>query len=276
MKILKKEFGGKSIADVLPMHINTFLTRLHTERSSFSKLNKCRTMLIQIFEAAEVNALIVRNPARHSKQIKGRTGLSLEKDKKKDSFSPEEIDTLMEQLPHNMTGNSIRLLLGAGLRVQELLALTKDDISEDGSWIQINKAVKTVDGKSLLGPPKNNTSNRTVPIPVDYRQYALYVCEHGSRPFLWKSSKPGIPYGVSSFRKVFKSALEGIDGVRKLSPHCCRHTYITQLQAKGVSMENIARLAGHTRISTTDGYLHVSLETLGNAVNALNMGKPAP
>jgi site-specific recombinase XerD len=35
-------------------------------------------------------------------------------------------------------------------------------------------------------------------------------------------------------------------------------------------MEQIARLAGHTRISTTDGYLHTDIETLMNAVSVLN------
>jgi site-specific recombinase XerD len=35
-------------------------------------------------------------------------------------------------------------------------------------------------------------------------------------------------------------------------------------------MENIARLAGHSKINTTDGYLHTSLETLARAVSVLN------
>ena len=35
-------------------------------------------------------------------------------------------------------------------------------------------------------------------------------------------------------------------------------------------MEQIARLAGHSRISTTDGYVHTDIETLSNAVAVLN------
>ena len=69
---------------------------------------------------------------------------------------------------------------------------------------------------------------------------------------------------------MYYKTLETVPGVRKLTPHCCRHTYITRLQAKGVPMEFIARLAGHSDIMTTDGYAHTSLTTLAEAVSALD------
>ena len=58
--------------------------------------------------------------------------------------------------------------------------------------------------------------------------------------------------------------------MRKLSPHCCRHTYITRLEAEGVPVQIIARLAGHTSIDTTVGYTHTELSTLADAVAHLN------
>lgn len=270
LKLLNSQFGFMPIADILPMHINKYFGKLLKSCCSASKINKCRSMLIQIFDSACANGIVSRNPARFANQVKDKTGMLPTMENAKDSFTPEEQSLLMEKLPDSIHGNSIRLLLGTGVRVQELLALTTDDIAEDGSWISIEKAVKTVNGKSILGPTKNHTSVRVIPVPDDYRPSAMYLREHGSKPFVWKSRKTGVPYGVSSFRKVYYTALKHIPGVRKLPPHCCRHTYITRLQSKGVSMENIARLAGHSKISTTDGYLHISLETLGNAVAALN------
>lgn len=58
--------------------------------------------------------------------------------------------------------------------------------------------------------------------------------------------------------------------MRPLSPHCCRHTYVTMLQAGGVPMETIAALTGHADIKTTEGYLHQSVPALAKAVEALN------
>ena len=75
-------------------------------------------------------------------------------------------------------------------------------------------------------------------------------------------------------RRRFYTALKNVGQVRKLSPHCCRHTYVTMLQANGVPMETIAALTGHSDIKTTEGYLHQSADTLAKAVEVLN-GKAA-
>ena len=48
-----------------------------------------------------------------------------------------------------------------------------------------------------------------------------------------------------------------MDGVRVLTPHCCRHTYVSQLQALGVSIETIKSIVGHADIDMTRHYLHV-------------------
>lgn len=41
--------------------------------------------------------------------------------KSKETFTAEEVKILMSEFPHDRTGNSIRLMLGAGMRTQELL-----------------------------------------------------------------------------------------------------------------------------------------------------------
>ena len=53
----------------------------------------------------------------------------------------------------------------------------------------------------------------------------------------------------------------------------CIEEFSSNLEKKGVPMEQIARLAGHSRITTTDGYLHTDMATLSNAVAVLNENK---
>ncbi len=268
LNILEEHFGKHKLIDIIPLEINKFYRKM-MKIYSISYLRKFRAMLIQIFDFADDNGIISRNPARHSMNIKG----SQYKKKTKEVFTEEEISILMKELPDNLTGNSIRLLLGTGMRTQELLALTKDDIASDGSTITINKAVKTVNGKPELGPPKNQTSDRIIPVPDDYTCYALYLREHGSQPFLWTLSYKSALCGVGTFRRKYVKTLKSIDKVRILKPHCCRHTYITRLQAKGIPMETISRLAGHSKTETTNNYLHISIDTLTKAVKALNSEK---
>lgn len=267
LKTVKAHFGSRPIQDIRLMDVNRFLTDLHEEGYSLSKINKCKAMLIQIFSYAEDNEKIPKNPALRAKVIRDTTEIAPQK---KDAFRLDEIRTLMRDLPDDLLGNSIRTLLISGLRVQELLALTPEDIAEDGSWIDVNKAIKMVDGIPVLGPPKSKKSRRIIPIPAAYRCHVRAIREQGGKAFLWASNRPDLLYSVKLFRKKYYAALRQIPGVRRLSPHCCRHTYITSLEAEGVPLQLIARLAGHSHVDTTVGYTHTELDTLSQAVAALN------
>lgn len=269
-KLLVHLFGNASIKDILPMHISNAINRLVKDGYSKSQITKCRAMLIQIFDAAEDNNLIARNPARKTKPVKDTAMASFSLEPQKDAFTEAECELLFAHLPEDLLGHSIRLILLTGLRIQELIALTADDITEDGALLNINKAIKIVDGKPMLGPTKSKRSTRRVPVPCRGRESAIYLRIHGHTPFIWSPSVAKPLYSIGSFRKRFYTAIQKIEGVRRLPPHSCRHTYITMLQAKGVPMENIARLAGHTDIATTDVYLHVSAEQLQKAVEVLS------
>ena len=272
LRILQDEFGARKLMDILPLEIEDFLKGLKGVRSD-SQISKCRAMLIQIYDAADANGLVLRNPARQAKKVKRkrRVGVPVSALKgKKDAFTDEEVATIIREHPDDLMGNSICLLLGTGMREQELLALTADDIAEDGSWLTVNKAVQTVNGRSVLGPPKSESGNRIIPVPTDYRQYAVFLREHGGSPFLWTRSQKNDLYSIRSFQKRFATVIGKMNGVRPLTPHCCRHTYVTRLQAKGIPMETIARLAGHSRIETTDKYLHTPKDVLRSAVSVLN------
>jgi len=268
LKTLKEHFKDSSIQSIQLMDINAFLTNLHKEGYSLSKISKCKAMLIQIFSYAEDNNLVPKNPALKAKVIRNLD--EAEAETAKDAFHDDEILILMECLQDDLLGNSIRVLLISGIRVQELLALTPEDIAEDGSTISITKAIKMVDGRPVLGPPKSKKSRRVVPIPEDYRPYVLKLREQGGSAFIWCSGRENLLYDVQCFRKKYYRALEAIPDVRKLSPHCCRHTYITRLEANGVPMQLIARLVGHKSVDTTVGYTHTELTTLSDAVSSLN------
>ena len=266
LKLLKAFFDYMVLSEIKPQHINSFMTKLLKEGCSLSKISKCRSMLIQIFDAAENNGLILKNPARKAKAIRTQST----EDTGKDAFSYEEVALLKKYLRNDLLGNSIRLLLGSGLRVQELLALRPEDIAEDGSEICVNKAIKMVDGKPTIGPPKSKRSCRTVPIPEDYRPYAVYLRTHGGKSYIWTSTWKSLLYSVGTFRNKYYAALKRVPGVRKLGPHCCRHTYVTHLEANQVPLAEIARLVGHSTVSTTNRYPHISSETLERAVSTLN------
>ncbi len=269
LKLLNKAFGQLRLTDIKTVQVNQFINELESQGYSASQISKCRSLLIQILDVAEADDLVVKNYARRA----FRTTKQLSKSQRaheKDSFTPQEVEILLADLPNNLLGNSIRLMLVTGLRLQELLALTPRDIAEDGSWVQVNKAVKMVDGIPKLGDPKSHTSRRVVPIAPKYREISCWLRENGGQAFLWCAPRQeNLLYSTGTVRRKYYRLLEKHPNVRRLSPHCCRHTYVTLLQRQGVPMETIARLTGHTDIKTTGNYLHISDDTLASAVTAL-------
>lgn len=270
-RILKEYFRNTPVGDIRALDINHFMDHLLRRKVSKSYMAKCRAMLIQIFDYAEANQLISINPARKAKRIKDKGDAKLQANvQTKDAFTPEEQEFIRKGVQDDLMGHSICVLLGTGLRAQELLALQPADIAEDGSSLSITKAIKMTDGVPYLGPPKSDRGRRIVPIPEKYRADALYLRNHSGPSYIGTSQRESGLFDVGAFRNRYYRYIKKIPGVRPLSPHSFRHTYISTLEQKGIPMEQIARLAGHSRITTTDGYLHTDLGTLTNAVAVLN------
>ena len=251
LRILKEYFSRKKLADIKPFDIEKMLKTLYHDGRSVSTLTQCRGMMFQIMNKAEANDLIRKNPVRYAEKMHYR-----EPPKRKDAFTAEEISILMERLPNNRIGLSIRLMLGTGMRTQELLALEPRHIEPDGSVIHIEQAINMHKGTAVVGMPKSRDSYRSIPIPESLRWCAVALRETDKK-FIWEAGKKDNPCNPSHFRKQFKEALAAIPEVKQLTPHCCRHTYVSQMQALGVDLSTIQSIVGHADVDMTKHYLHV-------------------
>ena len=75
--------------------------------------------------------------------------------------------------------------------------------------------------------------------------------------FIWEKRKKDTPCNPTNFQDEFRETLEKIEGVRQLTPHSCRHTYVSQMQALGVDLSTIQSIVGHADVDMTQHYLHV-------------------
>lgn len=267
LKTLKTYFGSKPICKIKQMDVNRFFDSLVERGLSKSTISKCRSMLLQIFSAAQDNDLVLKNPVIRAKKVKAKKRVYQKK-----AYTAKEIQRIRAFLPDSLLGHSILALIGTGMRVQELLALQKEDIAPDGSSVCINKAVKMAYREPLLGCTKSEHGTRMIPVSAQFRSDLQYLYEHAGKKFVWTSARDSGLYTVEEFRNRYKTAMNKIPGVPYYPPHCCRHTYITSLQAKGVPMDMIRVLAGHEDSSTTLDYTHTSFETLQALIASLDKG----
>ena len=249
--MLKEGFYHRPLTVIRPIDIENFLKGMRRDGRSDSYISKARGMLYQIFQKAEANDLVRRNPVRLAEKMRA-TGTA----KRKEAFTTAEVAHLMKVLPDDRMGLSIRLLLGTGMRMQELLALEPQFIEEDGSVIHIRQAVKVVKGTVSIGSPKSKDSIRDIPVPLNVRSCAIKLRDTTDQ-FIWESPKTGLPCNPTHFRDVFRKSLEEAGDVRLLTPHSCRHTYVSQMQALGVDIQTIQSIVGHADTEMTEHYLHV-------------------
>lgn len=181
LKILVGAFGPRKLGSIKPLDVEQLLKGLRADGKSDSYLTKCRGMLYQIMHKAEANDLIRKNPVRFAEKMKAHKPV-----KRKEAFTQEEVKILMEQLPDNKVGHTIRLMLATGMRTQEVLALEPQHIEPDGSCIHIRQAVNMVKGKPHIGPPKTVNSVRDVPVPPSVRPCAVFLREQAGQ-FIWDS-----------------------------------------------------------------------------------------
>ena len=261
---LKEKIGDRPVNTIKAMDIEELLREFRKDGKSDSYVAKARGMLYQIMNKAEANELIRRNPVACAEKMRANKPMEA-----KEAFNADEVKRLMQGLPHDKFGDSIRLMLGTGIRMQELLALEPRLIEEDGSVIHIRQAVKTVSGRVEIGPTKSRDSLRDVPIPEGLRSMVISLRETEDT-YIFQSPNKEQPFDPKHYRDKFKQYVSAVKGVRVLTPHSCRHTYVSQMQALGVDLATIQSMVGHADLDMTQYYLHVQNPVKQKAVDVFD------
>lgn len=238
-------------------------------------LNEIKMTASQILNFAIANRVTDYNCAMAVKIPKGATKST------RRALSDEE-QRWINDTPHRAQ-TSAMIMMYAGLRRGELLALSWQDIDLEQRTIKITKAVEYVGGKpNIKQSGKTEAATRTVFIP---QRLAVYLkgCEKAFG--LVCTNKKGGLMSETAWRRLWDSYLDDLNikygdwenciqtnGKRpskysptkkpfiipKITPHWLRHTYITMLYMAGVDVLTAKEQAGHSDIKTTmEIYTHL-------------------
>ena len=162
---------------------------------------------------------------------------------------------------------AFQVLYWSGIRLGEMLALTKEDIDLESKTISIDKTYQVVNKKELVTSPKTAKSNRTIIIPnflveeiKDFYEM-LPPMETTQRIFCMVSK--------SSLHRNIKRGAEKAS-LKPIRVHDLRHSHVSLLIDMGFSAVSIADRVGHESINITFKYAHLFPKTQMEMAEQLN------
>lgn len=144
----------------------------------------------------------------------------------------------------------LELLFGTGLRVSELCALSQDTFVLSDSGLRL-----LVKGKGR----KERIIQITTPELIQLVQtYCDAFSKEIQKQGIILFNRRGYPLSPQSVRRIINKYLYQIGISTRVTPHMFRHTFATSLLEAGMDIRYIQSLLGHSSISTTQIYTHVT------------------
>lgn len=169
----------------------------------------------------------------------------------------QEMDVLLKQAQTNpktplRDRAFLELLYATGMRVSEIVNLKLNDLNYEGGFIRCT-------GKG--------SKERIVPVG----KTALQFCKQYAEKTRAKMKNPGDAFfagqngkGISriSAWQLIKKYSKAAGITKEVTPHTFRHSFATHLLERGADLRVVQELLGHSDISTTQIYTHVSRDRL--------------
>jgi len=244
-------FCNKTINNISEKDIKNYLKYLTDNKESKTSIARNISTLRSYYKFLMIEKIVNNNIMENIEFPK------LDK-KLPNTLDEEDIDKLLDiKLTDEFSIRNkamIELMYATGLRVSELVNIKIHDIDLDMALVKtMGKGSKeriVPIGDYALYYLKNYLLNyRSNMLKREYNDY-LFLNNHGKQ-----MTRQGF------FKILKKLAIEqGID--KEFSPHTLRHSFATHLLNHGADLRSIQELLGHSDISTTQIYTHLSNEKL--------------
>lgn len=176
-------------------------------------------------------------------------------------LSTEEINSLLN---HNFTDSKygirdqaiVELLFATGIRVSELHDIKIADIE-----FEKNEILVTGKGSKERIVILGKNAKKVLITYLTTLRTELIRTGKTKTPFLFLNYK-GQPLTQRSVQRIIKSLALACGITKDITPHTLRHTFATELLNGGADLRAVQELLGHSSLSTTQIYTHISQETL--------------
>jgi integrase/recombinase XerC len=153
----------------------------------------------------------------------------------------------------------MELLYGSGIRLNELINLSEDRIDFDNCVIKVKgkgrKERVIPAGLIAIGAVSDYLLKREKYFEEkgnDYDRSVIFNAKNGKKLY------PAL------LNRITEKYISRVSESKKKSPHVLRHSFATHLLNHGADILAVKDLLGHSSLSTTQVYTHVSVDRLKN------------
>lgn len=260
-KKLDNALGQKQIGDIRMIDIQIFAQSV--SHMSFSSVKSIKRVTNKIFRDAVLNRVIRYNPTEGVQWDYASKGTHR-------ALEPWEKALIIDHWEVHRAGLWAMLMLFAGLRRGEAIALQWEDIDFDAKVIHVTKAVHFESNKVVPGTTKTDAGVRDIPL-LPQLEYAL---RRARRPFgaVCLGANGDAVQTQAAFRRGWEGLLNALENIlngelpfkpgrrsdldknrKKFSvrPHDLRHTFCTMLYNAGVGLKEAQYIMGHADATMT-------------------------
>ena len=261
-------------------HLQTIINRMAMNGFSTKLMSHVKQVASQVLRLAQDNDILVRN-------VFERVKVPSKKKKKRLPLSEEQIQLVKETFQGHRMGVPVMIMLYAGLRRGELLALQWSDIDFQKRVIRVSKSIAfEAKNQARVKKPKTAAGTRSVPI-IDPLYEILSNARKGTKSIMVCPSAKGTMMTDTAWKTSWDSYMHYLNiqaggrdksrsnpkviEIETFTPHQLRHTFITMCHEAGVDVKVTQEIAGHADIHTTlMVYTHLTNAKREEGIRTLN------
>ena len=234
---------GKHITKITTEDLRKYLSDYHEENNcSKSNIDNIRRILSSFFSWLEDEDYILKSPVRRIHKIKSAKTV-------KETYTDEMLEYMRDNCDSLRDLAIIDMLASTGMRVGELVHLNIEDVDfENRECVVLGKGSK----------------ERPVYFDARTKIHLRYYLEsrNDDNPALFVSMlKPYNRLNISGVEIRLRELGRKLD-ITKVHPHKFRRTLATRAIDKGMPIEQVQKLLGHSKIDTTMQYAMVDQENV--------------
>ena len=242
------------LSEIKRTHINLFLKDLHDKNYSMTSITRKIAAIRGWFRWLLANEVISQDPS-----------LSIELPKLSKRLpkvvSVTEIEKILSNHLNETESVVMELLYGAGLRVSELVGLEIPNIDLDSRYVRcFGKGSK----ERII--PIGEKAKKSIKNYLKIRDFYLKKYKLATKRLLIKENgKLMTRQDIYVFIRKQGEILQ-----KHISPHTMRHSFATHMLENGADLRVVQELLGHSDVSTTQLYTHVSKKRLKEIYFSIN------